>query len=52
MAKGGKSPVETYRGDQSKWLPTISEKTASVSLETEDNFCCKVCGGYLESHFL
>lgn len=52
MAKGEKSPVKTYRGDQSKWLPCISEKTASISLETEGDFCCRVCGGYFESHFL
>lgn len=52
MAKEEKSPVKTYRGDQSKWLPAISEKRASISLETEDNFYCKVYGGYFESHFL
>lgn len=52
MAKGEKSPIRTYRGDQSKWLLTISEKTASICLETEDDFSCKVCGEYFESHFL
>lgn len=52
MAKGGKLPVKAYTGDQSKWLTTISEKKASISLKTEDNFYCQVCGRYFESHFL
>lgn len=52
MAKGGKLPVKAYRGNQSKWLATISKEKAYISLETEDNFYCKVCGRYFESHFL